>query len=425
MVEPVEGVEGGPELEVEILEWARTRLAKFKTPKSIDFTDEMPRDPNGKLYKRKLRDPYWEGRARHLTQVTHDDLRFRPLRHDLCRSDPSAHWTHRSNELTWQATGMTEIADRYRRLSDAFAATIAGVPDDRWAARRRARTGPRASGRPRRREPGDVPGVRRRGGRRHPERRRRSAAPHGTRRGRSCRRRSTTRRGPTPSSTASSAAATLLGRHRPLPQLRSRHPPLGPRSGHRTGRHDRSRDAERVLEITRGVRRRVPRPGRIRPGDPRRPPTPTSQTRMLAFCGRARVARALSGSSARQRYQLATVRNGRQRSARAATCSASGSSRVRNAIWYPRRNPKSSTGRTSGRPRCMIRNISALQRPIPRTAESSSTIASSSRRRTWRERRQPPVDGALREVAQREHLGPRQPDAAELLVGGTRGCRRR
>ena len=32
--------------------------------KSIDFTDEMPRDPNGKLYKRKLRDPYWQGRDR-------------------------------------------------------------------------------------------------------------------------------------------------------------------------------------------------------------------------------------------------------------------------------------------------------------------------------------------------------------------------
>jgi long-chain acyl-CoA synthetase len=63
-VEPVEGVEGSPELEAEILGWAKTRLAKFKTPKSIDFTTEMPRDPNGKLYKRKLRDPYWEGRER-------------------------------------------------------------------------------------------------------------------------------------------------------------------------------------------------------------------------------------------------------------------------------------------------------------------------------------------------------------------------
>jgi long-chain acyl-CoA synthetase len=39
-------------------------LAKFKLPKSIDFTEALPRDPNGKLYKRKLRDPYWEGVSR-------------------------------------------------------------------------------------------------------------------------------------------------------------------------------------------------------------------------------------------------------------------------------------------------------------------------------------------------------------------------
>jgi long-chain acyl-CoA synthetase len=64
VVEPVEGVTAGSELEAEILAWSATRLAKFKTPRTIDFTDEMPRDPNGKLYKRKLRDPYWEGRER-------------------------------------------------------------------------------------------------------------------------------------------------------------------------------------------------------------------------------------------------------------------------------------------------------------------------------------------------------------------------
>ena len=40
-----------------------TRLAKYKLPRTIDFIDEMPRDPNGKLYKRKLRDPYWQGRT--------------------------------------------------------------------------------------------------------------------------------------------------------------------------------------------------------------------------------------------------------------------------------------------------------------------------------------------------------------------------
>lgn len=64
VVEPAEGVEPSPALAEEILGYCRDRLAKFKTPKSIDFTDAMPRDPNGKLYKRKLRDPYWEGREK-------------------------------------------------------------------------------------------------------------------------------------------------------------------------------------------------------------------------------------------------------------------------------------------------------------------------------------------------------------------------
>jgi long-chain acyl-CoA synthetase len=30
----------------------------------VDFVEHMPRDPNGKLYKRRLREPYWEGRER-------------------------------------------------------------------------------------------------------------------------------------------------------------------------------------------------------------------------------------------------------------------------------------------------------------------------------------------------------------------------
>ncbi len=64
VVEPVDGVEPTNELAADIIEFCSTRLAKFKIPKSIDFTDDMPRDPNGKLYKRKLRDPYWEGRQK-------------------------------------------------------------------------------------------------------------------------------------------------------------------------------------------------------------------------------------------------------------------------------------------------------------------------------------------------------------------------
>lgn len=55
-------VVGDDILSGELMEYAARRLANFKLPKSIDCIAEMPRDPNGKLYKRKLRDPYWEGR---------------------------------------------------------------------------------------------------------------------------------------------------------------------------------------------------------------------------------------------------------------------------------------------------------------------------------------------------------------------------
>jgi long-chain acyl-CoA synthetase len=58
------GVEPGDALAAELTAFCRERMAGYKVPRSFDFTDEMPRDENGKLYKRKLRDPYWEGRAR-------------------------------------------------------------------------------------------------------------------------------------------------------------------------------------------------------------------------------------------------------------------------------------------------------------------------------------------------------------------------
>ncbi|MBB1153571.1 MULTISPECIES: acyl-CoA synthetase [Amycolatopsis] len=58
VVQPADGVEGSPELTSELLAYAETRLARFKLPKSVDYLPELPRDPNGKLYKRKLRAQY-------------------------------------------------------------------------------------------------------------------------------------------------------------------------------------------------------------------------------------------------------------------------------------------------------------------------------------------------------------------------------
>jgi len=64
VIEPREGVAGDEALRESIMTHVRGRLAKFKWPRSLDFVDELPREPTGKLLKRKLRDPYWEGRDR-------------------------------------------------------------------------------------------------------------------------------------------------------------------------------------------------------------------------------------------------------------------------------------------------------------------------------------------------------------------------
>ena len=47
-----------------IIAFARERIAGFKCPKSVDFIKELPRNPSGKVLKRELRKPYWEGRDR-------------------------------------------------------------------------------------------------------------------------------------------------------------------------------------------------------------------------------------------------------------------------------------------------------------------------------------------------------------------------
>jgi long-chain acyl-CoA synthetase len=59
VVQPMPGVPAGPDLAEELLLFCSQSLSRQKVPRSIDFEDELPRLPTGKLYKRLLRDRYW------------------------------------------------------------------------------------------------------------------------------------------------------------------------------------------------------------------------------------------------------------------------------------------------------------------------------------------------------------------------------
>jgi fatty-acyl-CoA synthase len=48
----------------DIIDFTRTRIAGFKTPKTVDFIDALPRNPSGKILRRNLRVPYWAGKDR-------------------------------------------------------------------------------------------------------------------------------------------------------------------------------------------------------------------------------------------------------------------------------------------------------------------------------------------------------------------------
>jgi long-chain acyl-CoA synthetase len=61
VVQPLSMSDAGPELERELIAYCKSQLAGFKCPRSIDFEEELPRHPTGKLYKRLLKDRYWEG----------------------------------------------------------------------------------------------------------------------------------------------------------------------------------------------------------------------------------------------------------------------------------------------------------------------------------------------------------------------------
>ncbi len=65
VVQPMPGIDGDAALTEELLRFCEENLSRQKVPRSIDYEDELPRLPTGKLYKRQLRDRYWgEGQSR-------------------------------------------------------------------------------------------------------------------------------------------------------------------------------------------------------------------------------------------------------------------------------------------------------------------------------------------------------------------------
>jgi long-chain acyl-CoA synthetase len=63
VVQPMPGVEPGPDLADELIAFCSKALSRQKVPRSIDFAAELPRLPTGKLYKRLLRDRYWGNKS--------------------------------------------------------------------------------------------------------------------------------------------------------------------------------------------------------------------------------------------------------------------------------------------------------------------------------------------------------------------------
>lgn len=63
-VKAVVALEGDGADEAELIAWAREHLAAYKCPKTVDIMDALPRNPTGKILKKDLRQPHWEGRDR-------------------------------------------------------------------------------------------------------------------------------------------------------------------------------------------------------------------------------------------------------------------------------------------------------------------------------------------------------------------------
>jgi long-chain acyl-CoA synthetase len=66
VVQLEESIDGSGELVDELIAFVREQLPAFKAPRTIDFTDDLPRLPSGKIQRRLVREPFWAGRDRQI-----------------------------------------------------------------------------------------------------------------------------------------------------------------------------------------------------------------------------------------------------------------------------------------------------------------------------------------------------------------------
>jgi long-chain acyl-CoA synthetase len=59
VIQPLDWADAGEPLRQELMAFCRANLSHVKSPRVLDFMQELPRHPTGKLYKRLIRDTYW------------------------------------------------------------------------------------------------------------------------------------------------------------------------------------------------------------------------------------------------------------------------------------------------------------------------------------------------------------------------------
>ncbi len=62
----VEPLDGAAVAAADVRAHLRAHLADYKVPRAIEIARDLPREDSGKIFKRRLRDPYWQGAGRRI-----------------------------------------------------------------------------------------------------------------------------------------------------------------------------------------------------------------------------------------------------------------------------------------------------------------------------------------------------------------------